>query len=159
VGNAGSSELPVSGGDWFEGAVAARKAHDGAIQGCHVQLCVRLRGRRTRCGISIVRWHRSSAWAENALLDVVAGEPQGAGCRFVHAVQRGHGVGVELGNGDPLQALAQVVFHPGYEFPGMTAEFEPFAELRRDDELEQWMVADGLDGVQRFGDADPVGGW
>src|ERR1035438_8747726 len=97
--------------------------------------------------------------AADALLDVVAGESQGAGVGL--PAQRNVDVGmvsVEMGNGDPLQALAQVVFHPGYQLPGVAAEIEPFAELRRDDQLEQSLVAGCLPSVQGFGDVDPVGG-
>ena len=64
--------------------------------------------------------------------------------------------GVEVRNGDPFERRAQVLLHSTEEIAREAAEIRPFAEFRRDDQLEKPLVACPLPGAQRLGDVDPV---
>jgi hypothetical protein len=97
--------------------------------------------------------------ASYAVLDVVAAEPKwsciGLAAEGYVNVRVAR---IEMGDCYPLQVSAQIPFHPSEELSGMLPQVEPFAEFRRDDQLEESLIAGGLPGVQRFGRIYRIGG-
>jgi hypothetical protein len=95
----------------------------------------------------------------NSLLNVIAGKPQWAGVRS--AAQSDMNVGmvrIEVRDGYPLQPQIQVLFYPSHQLSGVPLQIEAFAEFRRDDQLEQALVAGGLPLAQRLGNIDAIVG-
>ena len=61
-------------------------------------------------------------------------------------------LGIEMCHGGPLEPCVQILFHAPHEPAGQHLQIQAISELRRDDELEQALIADVLPSAERHGE-------